>query len=129
MEKRTPQRASINGTRQRLKIRNQEPGYVYRIVNDIDDRVQSLMEIGYEVVTDSKVQVGDKRAGAPTSAPGTVQTVSLGAGDKGVVMRIKQELHEQRAAEKHAEVKAREAMLKDPSQNGADYGNVKLSRG
>ena len=127
-QKRTPQRASINGTRNRLALRGQDPKYVYRIVNDIDDRVQSLMEAGYEIVTDNKLQVGDKRAGQATSSPGTPQTVSLGMGDKGVVMRIPRELFEERQAEKHREVKERESMLKNPSMNGADYGNVKLTR-
>ncbi len=125
-QKRTPQRASINGVRQRLTVRNQDPNYVYRIVNDIDDRVQSLLDIGYEI--DTATKVGDKRAGAPTSAPGTPTTVSLGQGDKGVVMRIKKELYEERQAAKAEVVREREEALQNPTQNGADYGKVRLTR-
>lgn len=125
-QKRIPQRASVNGTRNRLNVKNQDPAYVYRIVNDIDDRVQCLMDVGYEI--DVTTKVGDKRAGAPASAPGTPVTVSLGQGDKGVVMRIKKELYEERKLEKETLIREREAALQDPTRNGADYGKVSLTR-
>lgn len=124
--KRTPQRGSINGTRNRLNVKNQDPAYVYRVVNDIDDRVQNLMDVGYEI--DTLTKVGDKRAGAPSAAPGTPVTVSLGQGDKGVVMRIKKDLFEERKLQKEELIREREAALQNPSQNGADYGKVKLTR-
>jgi len=124
--KRTPQRASVNGVRNRLTIKNQDPNYVYRVVNDIDDRVERLLDVGYEV--DVKTTVGDKRAGAPSSAPGTPVKVSLGQGDKGVVMRIKKDLYEERKLDKEASIRETEEALQNPSQNGADYGKVNLSR-
>lgn len=125
-QKRTPKRGSVNGVRNRLNVKNRDPNYVYRIVNDIDDRVSELMDVGYEIDTSTKV--GDKRAGAPSSAPGTPVTVSLGQGDKGVVMRIKRELFEERKLEKEQLVREREAALQNPTQNGADYGKVSLKR-
>lgn len=124
--KRIPQRASTNGVRNRLTIRDQDPAYIYRIVNDIDDRVQVLMDVGYEVAPSTNV--GDKRAGAPSSNPGSPTVISLGAGDKGVVMRIKKDLYAERRVEKDAKVRELETALQDPKQNGADYGKVKLSR-
>src|SRR3990167_5039715 len=121
-QKRTPKRASVNGIRNRLNIKDKDPAYEYRIVNDIDDRVQSLLDVGYEIDTNTKV--GDKRAGNPSSAPGTPITVSLGQGDKGIVMRIKKELKAERDADKAELVRERELALQNPSQNGADYGKV-----
>lgn len=125
-KKRTPQRSSINGTRNRLTVKNQDPAYVYRIVLDIDDRVERLQEVGYEI--DTAVTVGDKRAGAATKAPGTPITVSLGRGDRGIVMKIRRELFDERQAEKAANVKAIEDALQNPATNGADYGKVNLTR-
>ena len=88
--------------------------------------MQSLLDVGYEIDTNTKV--GDKRAGNPSSAPGTPITVSLGQGDKGIVMRIKKELKAERDADKAELVRERELALQNPSQNGADYGKVTLSR-
>ncbi len=124
-QKRTPKRASINGTRNRLNVKNQDPAYVYRIVNDIDDRVQRLLDLGYEV--DTETAVGDKRAGAASKAPGTPITVSLGRGDKGVVMKIRRELFEERQAEKRAGIAETEDVLRNPASNGADYGRVEIN--
>ena len=70
-------RSSINGTRNKLNVRGKEPGYVYRIVNDIDDRIQSFQEMGYEIVTDNTVTVGDKRI-SNVSQEGSPVQVSVG---------------------------------------------------
>lgn len=78
-------RTPINGTRNRLNVRGKEPGYVYRIVNDIDDRIQSLKEMGYEIVTDKDVTVGDKRIANPTQEGSPVK-VSVGQGVQAYVM-------------------------------------------
>lgn len=45
-----PQRAPL-GKRDRLAIKNKEDGFVYRIVNDVDDRVELLKGNGYEICT------------------------------------------------------------------------------
>ena len=56
-----PQRAPL-GKRDRLAIKNKEEGFVYRIVNDVDDRVEQLKGNGYEVCTVEQVgAIGNKR--------------------------------------------------------------------
>ena len=60
--KRKPRRASINGTRNVLTVSGKEPGFEYRIVNDDGDRVSQFEEMGYEVVKDSGIKVGDRRS-------------------------------------------------------------------
>jgi hypothetical protein len=52
--------------RNRLTVKNKEPGYRYRVVNDVDDRVQQMLELGYELVSED-VEVGDKRVDTATS--------------------------------------------------------------
>ena len=94
-------RSSINGTRNRLTVKGQEPGYVYRIVNDIDDRIQNLQEIGYELVTDKGVTVGDKRIANPTQEGSPVK-ISVGQGTQAYVMRQKQEFFDEDQAAKQA---------------------------
>lgn len=120
-------RASINGTRHKLKIRGQEPGYVYRIVNDIDDRVSMLQERGYEIVTDKNVTVGDKRIANPTQEGSPVK-VSVGGGIQGYVMRIKEEWHAEDQAAKNEQIdKLEEAMYKDNKSNDF-YGKLKITK-
>ena len=87
-QKRATRRTSINGTRNVLNISGKEPGWSYRVVNDVGDRIEQLKEIGYEIVEDSKVQVGDRRIANPTKEGSPVK-VSVGGGVQGYVMRIR----------------------------------------
>ena len=122
-----PVREAINGTRQRLRVKGQEPGYHYRIVNDIDDRVQQFIERGYEIVTDSSVQIGDKRVANPTQE-GTPAQVSVGNGIKGYVMRIKEEWHEEDKANHNKQLDEIEQQLQREAKEEQFYGNLKVAR-
>ena len=55
------------GTRNILTVKGKDPNYVYRHVNDIDDRISMFQEAGYELVQDESVVVGDKRVNAASS--------------------------------------------------------------
>ena len=119
-------RTPINGTRNRLSVRGKEPGYEYRIVNDTDDRIQTLQEIGYEIVTDSKVSVGDKRIANPTQEGSPVQ-VSVGQGVKAYLMRQKQEWYDEDQAAKNAKTDELESQMKREAKEAGFYGKLKIS--
>lgn len=118
-------RTSINGTRNKLNVRGQEPGYVYRIVNDIEDRVQTLQEMGYEMVTDKNVSVGDKRIANPTQEGSPVK-VSVGQGIQAYVMRQKQEWYDEDQKAKAARTDELEAQMKREARAASDYGKLKI---
>lgn len=118
-------RTPINGTRNRLTVRGQEDGFVYRIVNDIDDRVQSLQEIGYEIVTDSKVTVGDKRIANPTQEGSPIK-VSVGQGVQAYVMRQKKEFFDEDQRAKNAQHDELEAQMKRDANKDGFYGKLKI---
>lgn len=118
-------RTPINGTRNRLNVRGQEPGYVYRIVNDIDDRIQTLQEMGYEIVTDKNVTVGDKRIANPTQEGSPVK-VSVGQGIQAYVMRQKQEWYDEDQAAKNAKNDELEATMKREAKDAGFYGKLKI---
>lgn len=118
-------RTPINGTRNRLTVRGQEDGFVYRIVNDIDDRVQSLQEIGYEIVTDSKVTVGDKRIANPTQEGSPIK-VSVGQGVQAYVMRQKKEFFDEDQKAKNAQHDELEAQMKRDANKDGFYGKLKI---
>ena len=124
-QKRSPRRASINGTRNVLNISGKEPGFVYRVVNDVGDRIEQLKTIGYEVVEDSQVQVGDRRIANPTKEGSPVK-VSVGGGVQGYVMRTKQEWYDEDKAKKDAHVNSIEKGLVRDAKEKTDYGNIKV---
>jgi hypothetical protein len=103
-------------------VRNQEPGYVYRVVNDIDGRIDDLLEIGYEVVPQTKViRDGDKRVD-DASALGSNSSISLGRGDRGVVMRIKKEWYDEDQKAKAVRADELESTMKKDGKQASDYG-------
>ena len=123
--KRTNRRSSVNGTRNVLNITGKEPGYVYRVVNDTGDRIEQLKAIGYEIVEDSSVQVGDRRVANPTKEGSPVK-VSVGGGLQGYVMRIKQEWYDEDKAKKDAHVNAIERGLVREAKEQTDYGKISV---
>ena len=126
IQKERTRRTPINGTRSRLSVRGKEPGYVYRIVNDTDDRVQSLQEMGYEIVTDSKVSVGDKRIANPTQEGSPIK-VSVGQGVNAYVMRQKHEWFDEDQAAKNAKNDELEAQMKREAKDAGFYGKLKIN--
>lgn len=106
-----PRRTPLEG-RNRLKVRNKEEGYFYRIVNDIDDNILNLQERGYEIVPQEKAgMIGDKRVDNPTP-PGSSSYLSVGQGTKAVLMRIKQEYYDEDQAVKQAKIDEVEQSMK-----------------
>jgi hypothetical protein len=120
-------RASINGIRQKLNVRGKDPAFEYRIVNDIDDRIQEFIDRGYEIVTDTTVQVGDKRVANPTQE-GTPAKVSVGQGVKAFVMRIKKEFYEEDKQTHNATLDELEGQLRRTAKEEGLYGDIKTTR-
>ena len=118
-----PQRAPL-GKRDRLSIKNKEEGFVYRIVNDVDDRVEMLRGVGYEVCTTEQVgAIGNKRVDN-TSSLGSAAHFSVGQGTKAVVMRIPVDWYQEDQRTKQAEIDAVEATMKQDARAAADYGKL-----
>lgn len=126
-QKRASRRSSINGTRNVLNISGKEPGFVYRVVNDVGDRIEQLKAIGYEIVEDSAVQVGDRRIANPTKEGSPVK-VSVGGGIQGYVMRIKQEWYDEDKAKKDAHVNNIEKGLVRDAKEQTDYGKLQVGQ-
>lgn len=121
-------RTPINGTRNRLNVRGKEDGFVYRIVNDIDDRIQTFQEMGYELVTDSDVSVGDKRV-AQATQEGSPVRVSVGQGVQAYVMRQKQEWYDEDQKAKQTRVdELEQSMHRDAIESGLS-GSLKIGKG
>lgn len=106
-----------------LTVNGKEPGYVYRVVNDTEDRVQEFQAMGYEVVNDAAVRVGDKRVDK-ASSEGSIKRVSVGQGKYGVVMRQRDEFYEEDQKAKLEYIAETERATKEKALNGTDYGKL-----
>lgn len=112
--------------KQPLTVRGKELGFQYRVVNDIDDRVLAFKEAGYEVVTDKAVSVGDKRVDA-ASTEGSVKHISVGGGNKAVLMRIPDDWYAEDQEVKMAKLKQLEDSTREDALSG-HYGKLSVSR-
>lgn len=128
MTRQSPSSASARTRRQPLSIRNrvsvknQDPEYVYRVVTDLDNRVEELVDRGYEIVPQDKViRGGDKRVD-DASALGSVSSISLGRGDRGVVMRIRRDWNAEDQAAKSMRADQLEKTMKSDGKQASDYG-------
>lgn len=120
-----PKRTPL-GQRNRLSVKDQDPNYVYRIVNTTDssgaDRIESFKEAGYEVV-EKPGTVGDKRVDV-SSGLGNSPEISVGQGKKAVVMRIPREWYAEDQHAKQATVDSAEETMYEKAKNNADYGSL-----
>lgn len=119
--KRTP----LQG-KQPLAVRGKEPGFQYRIVNDKDDRVLDFQDAGYEIVDSKDAKVGDKRVDRATE-DGSVKRISVGNGEKAVLMRIPEDWYQEDQEAKMTRLKALEDATKQEALNGT-YGKLDLTR-
>lgn len=120
--KRTPYRNKVNGEKGPLVIRGKEPDYVYRVVNDKDNRIGELTERGYEIVTHD-AKVGEKRVGTPKKE-GSPHQISVGLGMKGYLMRQRKEWYDEDQKAKLEDADAQEEGLKS---SHSDYGKLNLN--
>jgi len=121
-----PRRATL-GKRNRLAIQNMEEGFTYRIVNDVDDRVDYLKGLGYELCSKEQVgAIGNKRVDN-TSSIGSTAHFSVGQGTKAVIMRIPREYALEDQAAKQTEIDEVEGTMKSDARKAADYGKLEIT--
>ena len=129
MSERQPQRDNkrtpITGRRNKLTVKGKDPNYEYRIVNTADGRPDDLAEAGYEIVkTDGKHTVGDKRVATPKGLGSDIE-VSVGQGEKAVLMRQKKEWYDEDQKAKQKDIDAIEQTIRTPNIEGL-FGEVKI---
>ena len=85
-----------------------------------------MKELGYEVVPDADVKVGDKRTDVG-AAIGSAATLALGGGMRGVVMRMPKEWYDEAQRDKMQDISRIEETLKAKNLDGT-YGKFEVSR-
>lgn len=115
-------RSPIDGRRNVLTVKGLSPGMIGRWVENTPDRVEDLMDQGYETVR-HPVQIGDRSIdlGAPM---GSVVTKRAGGGRELILMQIPKEWYEADQREKQAVVDEREVATKAGTDTKNFYGEV-----
>ena len=108
------------GKRNKLSFDNLEEGYVYRVINDVDSRLEQAVEGGYEFVT-GKGKLGDSRAAEGTAIDSRVSK-PVGNGVTGYLMRIRDEFYKEDQAAKAARIDETEKSMK-PDTSAGQYGD------
>ena len=119
-------RSPIDGRRNILTVKGLAPGMVGRWVDNTPERVEQLLEQGYDFVREN-VQVGDISidGGAPM---GATVTKRVGGGKESILMQIPEEWYKADQAEKQKIVDKREAAIYGEGKQGSEfYGGVTAS--
>lgn len=113
--------------RDRLTVVGANPKYHYRIVNDVDDRVERLKIAGYDIA-EEKVGVGDVGVENNNISLGSGARMHVGKGVKAVLMKIPKEIYQEDQRAKQREVDKKESSIKRKINSGEDgtYGEVEI---
>jgi hypothetical protein len=107
------------GQRNRLSFGEQDPRFVYRVINDTDERLQQAQEAGYEFVT-GDAKLGDARAAEGGKIDSRVSK-PVGNGTRGFLMRIPKEYYAEDQEAKMGKISEIEKTLKPDTSKG-QYG-------
>lgn len=120
-----PQRSSINGLRDKLSVKGQEPGFHYCFVNDYN--VDSYIESSYEFVTHD-VQIGAKHINSAAQIDGKV-SMPVGNGVTAFLMRIPDEYYHEDFAEAQSDLDSKEIAMSRELNSKSDgrYGKVEIA--
>jgi hypothetical protein len=121
-----PKRVPL-GTRNVLRYPKRK-GFVRRVVNDVDDRVQRFQQAGYEIVQKKDLPSGDPRAG-DASQMGMPVSKSVGNGVKGVLMEIKEEWYREDNDRKQVDISGQESSMRQ-NKGGVEgaYGDIGIAQ-
>jgi hypothetical protein len=110
------------GKRDRLKFKGliDDENYVYRVINDKDDRLKNALEGGYEFIN-SKEKLDDPIVGEGGAIDSRVSK-PVGKGTTGFLMRIKREWYEEDQKLKQQRVDSSEQAMKPKATTVSDRG-------
>ena len=109
-----PKRVGV-GKRNRFEVANKDPNFHYRIVRDEPGRIQEFLDAGYEVCQSTDAKLGAKRLEGGSKV-GTNQSIPLGAGSTGFLMKLPMEYRLEDEAKKVQEVLGTEESIKQSAR-------------
>lgn len=123
LPKRAKERIPVGTARDILAVKNQDPNFVYRWVNDTPGRLQKFKDGGYEIVT-AETEVGDAAVDR-NSKLGSAVTRTVGGILTAILMRIPRQWYEEDQKAKQDDLIAKEKAM---GRSDADYGSLEFGR-
>ena len=109
-----------------LTVQRKQPGFVYRFVNNVSDRIQRFRDAGYEPVThDESGSIGDARVDSSVGTSSIVEK-GVGLGTKAILMKIPEEFYKEDQQAKVNQVEQLEASMKREATRDR-YGKLDIS--
>lgn len=125
-EKKT--RIPVSGNRDILTARGKEPGWVYRWVNDTNNRILTFKDGGFEHTKPEDIDVGSIGIDNPSIVGGIVSK-AVGLGVTAYLMRIKQEFYDEDQEAKALKVDRTEQALNEKLRElSGRYGGIEINR-
>lgn len=122
-----PRRVPISGPRDIMTVSNKDPNYVYRWVNDTENRIERFKLAGYEIVT-SEHDIGMPTVDKVSDKFGSAYVKKVGGGLQSVLMRIPKEFYNEDQAAKQVAIDEIADQMKQVGKNPGEYGGVNLGR-
>lgn len=119
------ERVPVGFNRNILTVSGLEDGYIYRWVNDVEDRIIRFKQGGYETV-ENNVSVGDETVNSSQGVADTAVYRNVGGGTVAYLMRIPKEFYDEDFEEKMKHVNSIEESTKDPISENDKYGNINI---
>lgn len=121
------ERVPLGVKRKKLDVRERDPGFVYRWVNDVGGRIADAERGGYEFVA-ADVKAGESDVANQNSSTGDRQSKIVGKNESGkpitaFLMRIRKEWYESDQKTKQKGLDAVDAALKRGKTSGAAVDN------
>jgi len=121
-----PARVPVSSRQNITTVYDSDPNYVYRWVNDVEDRIERFKLGGWEIVDSKSVKVGQRSLDNSGEMSGTISR-SVGAGRTAFLMRIKKEWFDEDQAEKARQIQESEdAMLRKEKNAEGRYGSLTM---
>jgi len=123
----TRKRIPVGEARNILTVQGKEKGFVYRWVNDVDNRITEFKQAGYDHVVDDSLDIGsdDVKQG---SVVGKTISKSVGQGVTAYLMRIKEEWYKEDQQAKLSKVDSSEELIRaNVNKITGRYGKVEIN--
>jgi len=126
-------RIPLREQRRLLDIPDKDPNFVYRLVNDVNNRISSMRDSGYEIIDRTGQEIEDFDVRIQDSASkNSALCQSVGSGITAYVMRKPKEWYDEDKEKELEEIKKKEKATLTKDEGGKEikdlYGEIKISR-